>query len=396
MSSKTVNASSVDIIDPQERESVNADIRIDVALVLPIVEEESMSDIKIDLDYGTISKTVNDYINSNVIDSRIDKINYTLSVPDLPDSQATQNLKEALMGSVQEISSADKDIKVENDAINSPKVTKTFELSVEENVYIDSNNVNTSSVSKERKDSSMKDETNNSNVNNAGNLVVKNASPKSEWSNSTNQESNEISKSLNSENTVQANHKIILNREDTVEAIKSLGDSMDSGMGVTETKAFATTRVGDNGKIYSNPHARGNQYYKITGHISDSTAVKKLGTAGKLISAGATVTKTYDEYQKTTDDIERGKIVGVAVGEYGASWVAGTGATAATSAVLVSVAGVFGVATAPLTIIVIAGCAIVAGALARNAAATPGRNIREKAGEKIMQTWKNTSQKTNK
>lgn len=394
MSNKTINASSVDIFERQEKESIDSDIKIDIAVVLPLLDDD-VENLKIDFDYGTIAKTVNDYINRDVIDCRIERINYSLSVPDLPDASATINLRDALMGSVQEISTSAGEISIENKAINNNKVTKTFELSIVQNVYLENNPEENTIAAKKTEKSASKYIENSFPTGDNRDLVIKSASPTLYWTNPAIIEASPTSAPKEkSENIAQSFPKVTINREDTIETAKKIGDGIDSGMGITNNRVFNTTNVGNNGKLYSNPHARGNQYYKITGNIGESKAVKRLGTAGKLISYSATATKAYGEYQKATTDTEKGRVIGGTIGEVGTGIAAGWGASAATSAVLVTVAGAFGVATAPVTIVIIAGCAIIAGVAASNAAEPYGRNVGEKAGEKAIETWKSISKNT--
>lgn len=393
MGNVIINASNVDVCERQEKELMQTDIQVDVAVVLPILEKEMSSEVKIDLDYSTITKTVNDYINRNVIDARIEKINYTLTIPDMPDAAVTQNLKGVLTGDLNEISTSKGCVKVKNDAINSDKVTKVFELSVEETVYIKN----------AAEDKQLKT---GSGANQANELVIKSADSKLYW---TNAEPNSIiqnapDRKLYLENTPTGNSNnpkqvVSSNHSDSVSVAQKLGDGLNAGMEITKTEAFKTTRVGTNDKVYTNPYARGNQHYKIVGNIKDMKSVKVLGNAGKLISIGSTYAQLSEDWQQAETAVERAKAVGGTVGELGAGFIAGNAATAATTAVLVSVAGALGVATAPATIVIIAGCAIVAGVAASNAAEQPGRELGEKAGEKVREQavdmWNFVSEKWN-
>ncbi len=412
MGNKTINASIVDVCERQERELIQSDIQVDVAVVLPILEEETLSEVKMDLDYATIVKTVNEYINRNVIDARIETINYTLTIPDMPDTAVTQNLKEVLIGDKNEISTFKGNVKVKNDAINNDKVTKVFELSVEETVYIENvvedkqlrkeNGANHTNANNLIKKSLSTTDSKQTSMQSNAELVIKSADSKLYWTNAEPKLiiQNAPARKLYLENTSTENSNnpkqdVSINHSDSISVVKKLGDGLGAGMGVTETGVFKTTRVGDNGKVYTNPNARGNQYYKIVGNIKDMKSVKVLGNAGKLISFGATCAQVSEDVKQAETAVEQFKVVGRAGGEYVAGFIAGTAATFATSAVLVTVAGALGVATAPATIVIIAGCAIVAGIAASNAAEQPGREFGEKAGVKAMETWNVFSEKWN-
>ena len=120
----TTDARQVAIMKPKEQESIKAKVKVDIAVVLP--EDIGKDDI-IELKYD----------ERYTIDPRISEVEYILTTPKFSNDKTTNDLKEVLTGETTEIKTLEDTIKVENDAITDEKVTLKFELSVEENIYLD-------------------------------------------------------------------------------------------------------------------------------------------------------------------------------------------------------------------------------------------------------------------
>lgn len=391
--SNVVDAKSVDKTRTKEQESICAEVNVDVAVVLP---SDFPPDAQVELQYDVITKAVDAYIERYTIDARIDKVNYNLSTPKLLDEEATNNLEGALTGTISEITNSKGDMHVENDAICDDKVTLTFELSVEENVYLDesveipSDEINSQQVEKTSSQKFVPQNQVSPNVKSQqnGDLIIQSAEPKLYWQNAP----SNIYKGPKS--------SIIISevKDTVVDYSNKISSGVDSAMGSVSPERFDTANVrkykqnlryGDNGRVYTNPNARGNQYYKIAGTLSDNKAVSRLGTAGKVISYGTTIYKASEDYSKATTPQEKGRVVGATTGKVAAGTAAGTVASVATTAVLVTIAGAAGVAAAPVTLIVIAGCSIVAGVAASSAVEGVGEEIGGNAGVGAVNLWQN-------
>ena len=372
----------------EEQELLTAKVNADVAIVLPVDVEP---DAQFELQYDAISETINNYIERYTIDARVEKVEYNLSSPELSDKDATNNLKESLTGTTDEITTSKGTIHIENDAIKDNKVTLTFKLSVEENVYLDesdenpSDEINCRQVAKTSSQNPVPQNNVSSNVNSQrnGDLIIQTAEPKLYWQSAPKAElywqnaPSNISKEAKSKIKISDEVK-----DKVVDYSNIIGSGVDSAMG-----SVPELRYGNNGRIYTNPNARGNQYYKIAGTLSDSKAVSRLGKAGKVISYGTTIYRAGEEYSKASTSQEKGRVVGATTGKVAAGTAAGAVASVATTAVLVTIAGAAGVATAPVTLIVIAGCSIFAGVAASSAVEGVGEEIGGNAGAWAVNKW---------
>ena len=372
----------------EEQELLTAKVNADVAIVLPVDVEP---DAQFELQYDAISETINNYIERYTIDARVEKVEYNLSSPELSDKDATNNLKESLTGTTDEITTSKGTIHIENDAIKDNKVTLTFKLSVEENVYLDesdenpSDEINCRQVAKTSSQNPVPQNNVSSNVNSQrnGDLIIQSAEPKLYWQSAPKAElywqnaPSNISKEAKSKIKISDEVK-----DKVVDYSNIIGSGVDSAMG-----SVPELRYGNNGRIYTNPNARGNQYYKIVGTLSDSKAVSRLGKAGKVISYGTTIYRAGEEYSKASTSQEKGRVVGATTGKVVVGTVAGNVASVATTAVLVTIAGAAGVATAPVTLIVIAGCSIFAGVAASSAVEGVGEEIGGNAGAWAVNKW---------
>ena len=372
----------------EEQELLTAKVNADVAIVLPVDVEP---DAQFELQYDAISETINNYIERYTIDARVEKVEYNLSSPELSDKDATNNLKESLTGTTDEITTSKGTIHIENDAIKDNKVTLTFKLSVEENVYLDesdenpSDEINCRQVAKSSSQNPVPQNNVSSNVNSQrnGDLIIQSAEPKLYWQSAPKAElywqnaPSNISKEAKSKIKISDEVK-----DKVVDYSNIIGSGVDSAMG-----SVPELRYGNNGRVYTNPNARGNQYYKIVGTLSDSKAVSRLGKAGKVISYGTTIYRASEEYSKASTSQEKGRVVGATTGKVVVGTVAGNVASVATTAVLVTIAGAAGVATAPVTLIVIAGCSIFAGVAASSAVEGVGEEIGGNAGAWAVNKW---------
>ena len=372
----------------EEQELLTAKVNADVAIVLPVDVEP---DAQFELQYDAISEAINNYIERYTIDARVEKVEYNLSSPELSDKDATNNLKESLTGTTDEITTSKGTIHIENDAIKDNKVTLTFKLSVEENVYLDesdenpSDEINCRQVAKSSSQNPVPQNNVSSNVNSQrnGDLIIQSAEPKLYWQSAPKAElywqnaPSNISKEAKSKIKISDEVK-----DKVVDYSNIIGSGVDSAMG-----SVPELRYGNNGRIYTNPNARGNQYYKIVGTLSDSKAVSRLGKAGKVISYGTTIYRAGEEYSKASTSQEKGRVVGATTGKVVVGTVAGNVASVATTAVLVTIAGAAGVATAPVTLIVIAGCSIFAGVAASSAVEGVGEEIGGNAGAWAVNKW---------
>ena len=372
----------------EEQELLTAKVNADVAIVLPVDVEP---DAQFELQYDAMSETLNNYIERYTIDARVEKVEYNLSSPELSDKDATNNLKESLTGTTDEITTSKGTIHIENDAIKDNKVTLTFKLSVEENVYLDesdenpSDEINCRQVAKSSSQNPVTQNNVSSNVNSQrnGDLIIQTAEPKLYWQSAPKAElywqnaPSNISKEAKSKIKISDEVK-----DKVVDYSNIIGSGVDSAMG-----SVPELRYGNNGRVYTNPNARGNQYYKIAGTLSDSKAVSRLGTAGKVISYGTTIYRASEEYSKASTSQEKGRVVGATTGKVVVGTVAGNVASVATTAVLVTIAGAAGVATAPVTLIVIAGCSIFAGVAASSAVEGVGEEIGGNAGAWAVNKW---------
>ena len=370
-----VGADSVNKKKAEEQELLTAKVNADVAIVLPVDVEP---DAQFELQYDAISETINNYIERYTIDARVEKVEYNLSSPELSDKDATNNLKESLTGTTDEITTSKGTIHIENDAIKDNKVTLTFKLSVEENVYLDesdenpSDEINCRQVAKTSSQNPVPQNNVSSNVNSQrnGDLIIQSAEPKLYWQSAPKAElywqnaPSNISKEAKSKIKISDEVK-----DKVVDYFNIIGSGIDSAMG-----SVPDLKYGNNGRVYANPNARGNQYYKIVGTLSDSKAVSLLGKAGKVISYGTTIYRAGEEYSKASTSQEKGRVVGATTGKVVVGTVAGNVASVATTAVLV-------------TLIVIAGCSIFAGVAASSAVEGVGEEIGGNAGAGAVNLW---------
>lgn len=404
-----VGADSVNKAKANEQELLTAKVNADVAVVLPIDVEP---DAQIELQYDTITEAINNYVERYTIDARIEIVEYNLSSPKLPDQEATNNLKDSLTGAKDEINTSNGAIHVENDAIIDNKVTLTFELSIEENVYLEgSDEIPYDEDNHDQKPKQSPEKTTpennilpNSNSQPQKELILTSAEPKLYWQSAPkaklyweNAPSSIASESKHCKISVSKEV-----RDNAVEYSNKIASGVDSAMDSVSVGRFDSANVreykqnlrhGTNGRVYTNPNARGNQYYRIAGTLSDSKAVKRLGTAGKVISYGTTIYKASEEYSNASTSQEKGRVVGATTGKIAAGTAAGTVASVATTAVLVTIAGAAGVATAPVTLIVIAGCSIVAGVAASSAVESFGEKIGGNAGAGAVNLWQSLTNK---
>lgn len=398
-----IGASLISKNERKVQELLGAEIEVDIAVVLPYDIE---SKAKMDLDYNAITHAVNDYIERYTIDSRIDEVNYKLSIPKLPDEEATENLKDVLTGERNEINTQKGIIHVDNSAITNNKVTKKFELSIEENVYLnkpEENNrpkrdesqlINLQQQENVSKTTSTKKQPVISNADSNNKLIIKSSEPQLYWENADSEQlyiknadpyilnfskDNFLSKELK--------EKIV---NDSINCSNTIGAGLDTAMDSTSSKALNHVRVGDNGRIYFKEHARGNGSYKIVGKLADNKVVKRLGIGGKALSYGSTAVQTKIEFDKAESAQEKGKIIGASVGKIGIGTAAGASAAAVTTTVLIAIAGT---AAAPVTLVIIAGCSIVAATAASSAAEKYGEEWGGTIGEKTVEMWQNREKK---
>lgn len=401
MSTSFIDAKEVDKEKQKEQEFLKAEVKADIAVVLPVFPENEVSDIQIELDYDTITKAINDYIERYTIDPRINEIEYELSTPNLPDEKATNNLKEVLTGETDEITTSNDIIQVDNNAINDEKVILKFELSVEETVYLDENgeivpqeNGGPLSKNSSLQKTSVSPSTKSSQpIYNQPKkeLVIQSTQPQLYWQNAPSAQLYWQNAPSNDFQSTNSSYLV----ENSLDTIGSMGSGMDEAMGSIGTieEMGGYLKLGNNGRVYTNPQARGGKYYKIVGNVSDSKLVKRLGTAGKILSYGTTVIQTGIDYSQAETPQEKGRIVGASVGKVTSGIAAGTVASTITTAALISIATVAGVATAPVTLVVVAGCSIIASVMAANAVEKYGEDIGGNVGEMTVDYLKNKTKK---
>lgn len=413
-----MNAVGGQVVNKEEKkecESIKANVKTEVAVVLPLLPDNMEPDFQLELDYDTITQAVNDYIERYTIDSRINEIEYQLSTPRLPDENATNNLKGSLTGEIDKIIASTNTIQVDNKAIADEKVTLKFELSFKEDIYLNENDEKGKEKQKEHQlgstfpqkggvMSSAKKSQPTENKLAGGELIIQSSDPQLYWQNAPSAQlywQNAPSNIIPLFNSNQ-NNRTPCNDEKVLENIKNFGAGLDEAMGSTDTlesgpkifgkqiaKGKGYVKVGDNGRVYTNSHARGNQYYKIAGDFSKNKYVKNLGWAGKTISWGTEVYQDSVKYSQADSPQKKGKVLGEAVGKITSGGIAGGAASTITSGVLIAVAGAAGVASAPLTIVVIAGCSIALGVIASNFAEQYGEDIGGKVGEGVVKWWNN-------
>ena len=381
----TTDARQVAIMKPKEQEFIKAKVKVDIAVVLP--EDIGKDDI-IELKYDSITKAVNEYVERYTIDPRISEVEYILTTPKFSNDKTTNDLKEVLTGETTEIKTLEDIIKVENDAITDEKVTLKFELSVEENIYLDNDDneqnkdirqeTSSASISSKRKSEKEVE------------LVIQNSEHTLYWQNASQvqiyQQYAPSSIKNDSIFTPKEDYLTQNTKEHIIDYSNIIGSGIDNAMDSIPKK---NVRVGDNGRIYTNPNARGNKYYKIVGNLADNKAVKRLGMAGKIISYGSTIIKTTEDYSKATTAKEKGRVVGASIGKIATGAVAGTLATTTTTTVLIMIAGVAGIAMTPVTLVVIAGCSIIMGVAASNVAEGYGELYGGDVGVKAVEVLKN-------
>jgi hypothetical protein len=100
------------------------------------------------------------------------------------------------------------------------------------------------------------------------------------------------------------------------------------------------------------------------------------------------------KYSRAETSQERGRVLGSSIGQVSSGMIAGAIASTVTSTILVSIAVAAGVSTAPVTVVVIAGCSIIAGVAASNAVEQYGKDIGGSIGEKSVELWQNGVNKT--
>lgn len=404
--------------EKKEQESIKADVKAEIAVVLPILPENTESRIKIELDYDTITQVVNDYIERYTIDPRINEIDYQLSTPNLPDEDATNNLKECLTGETGKVTTFNDIIQVDNKAIVDEKVTLTFELSVEENVYLDDNS-ETPQSQQDKHQSENSSQTNTRSAHSTktslptdnqpkGELVIQSSDSNLYWQNAPSAQLywENAPTDVSHPSKIPQYNRTPITDEVVQDTIKNTGSGVysamestkgiESGIRIGNIKIGRSgyVKVGDNGRVYTNPHARGSQYYKIVGDFSNNKTVKNLGIAGKVVSYGTTTIQTGIKVSQAETSQEKGRIIGAAVGKVSSGALVGTAATMATSAILISIATAAGVAAAPVTIVVIAGCSIIASVAASNAVEQYGEEVGGNIGEEVVDIGQNVLNKT--
>lgn len=406
-----MNETGADIANKEElkeQETIKTTVPVDIAVVLPILPKEIESDFQIELDYDEITKAVNDYIERYTIDPRIDGINYQLSTPQLPDENATNKLRESLSGETDEIITSNEVIHVDNDAITDEKVTLRFELSVEENVYMDetserpkslrdkdqSENLSRPTPSSVHSTKASQPTTNQQ----KGELIIKSADSQLYWQNGPSAQLywQNAPSNISQPSNIAQNNRTSVTDEEVLDDLNKIGSGLDGAMGSTERiesgvkvgniriGSSGYVKVGDNGRVYTNPYQRGNQYYKIVGNFSNNAYVRGLGLFGKIVSYGTTGVQMGIKCSHAETSQEKGRIWGSSIGKISSGMIAGAIASTVTSTVLVSIAVAAGVSTAPVTIVVIAGCSIMAGVAASNAVEQYGEDIGGNIGEEVV------------
>ena len=417
MNTSIIYATTINKEEKKEQESIRAKVKANIAVVLPVFSENEESDIQIELDYDTITKVVDDYIGRYIIDPRIDEIEYELSIPKLPDEKATDNLKKVLTGETNKITTSESILQVDNKAIANDKVTLTFKLSVEENVYLDENadaepqkqgvhqleNISqqyANSVPSAKLSQPINDQSEDE-------LIIQSPNSQLFWQNDSSSQLYWQNAALNvspQSNTSQYNNS--LSTEETLDTIKTIGSGLKSGMDSTKTiegpnlvsrifkQKGGYVKVGDNGQVYTNPYARGNNYYKIAGDFSKNKYVKGLGIFGKVVNYGTTLYQTVIDSSQAETLQKKGRVWGASVGKVTSGTIAGAVASWVTSAILITIAGAAGVAAAPVTIVIIAGCSIMAGVAASNAVEQYGEDLGGNIGEEAIDLGQNVLNKT--
>jgi len=422
MSSNFIDASSVSVQKQEERESEKAKVKADVAIVVPM---DVAPDARFDLDYDGITKAINDFVERQTIDPRVSKIEYELSTPELPDKNATDNLKGTLTGNKSKVETPEEVVKVDNDAIKDDKVTLKFELSVEETVILDEtdnakNNQQKQSPKPETTDhkaqnpekSKAATEKTKQQINNnqsKGDLYIQSAEPKLYiqsaptkqlyWENAP--QKNLEMRAVPENNDILDNAGLKNNNrieDEDVSTIRTSGDVIDSAMDPLTSHKYDSAEVkkvkqsikvrSKGGKwwnltdnVYNNPKFKGNQYVKMVA-LSDTKAVKVLGRIGKPINYGAVLVQTGYNLRGTSTWRERGEIIGEGIGKVSTGMVAGSVAYAVTTAVLISIVGT---AAAPATLIIIAGCAIVSSIVVSNVVEEHGGDLGKRIGTEVLQ-----------
>lgn len=399
-----IGASLISENERKEQELLGAEIEVDISVVLP---HDIESKVKIDFDYKAITHAVNDYIERYTIDSRIDKVNYKLSIPTLPDEEATENLKDVLIGERNEINTPNGIIHVDNSAIANSKVTKKFELSIEENVYLnkpEENNqlkrdesqlLNSRQQENVSKTSSSKNKQPViSNAHPKNELIIKSSEPQLYWENPNSERLYIKNADPYIFNSSKDNYLSEELRDSILNWSNTIGAGVDTAMDSTSSKALKHAKVGDNSRIYFKEHARGNAYYKIVGKLPKNNVVKFLGKFGKVLSYGSTAIQTKIEFDKAESAQERGKVIGSSVGKIFTGSVVGTCVTAVTTTVFIAIAGP---TATPVTFVLIACGSIILATIASSSAENYGENYGEKLGkflgDKTVEMWQNLEKK---
>ena len=393
-----MNETGADIVnkeDLKESETIEAVIDVDVATVLPTLQEDADSRIQIELDYDAITQIVNDYLERYTIDPRINKIDYHLSTPQLPDEDATNNLEECLTGETRKVTTPNDTIQVDNKAIADDKVTLTFELSVEENVYLEedtespqlkqdwhqsenpsqpSTNSAHSTKASQPKDNHQKSE-----------FIIHSSDSNVYWQNASSAQlywqnaPSYISQNFGNPPT------------EDLDIVRNSFSGIENGMDYGTARRLGYRVTNWNGHDYTT-YTNGNRFYIIAGNYD--RYARYLRNGGRIVNYGTILIQTGIRYSQAKTPHERGRVVGASVGQVSTEIMAGTVASWATSAVLVSIATTVGVATAPATIIVIAGCSIIAGVAASSVVGQYGEDIGGNIGEEAVDLRQNVLNRT--
>ncbi|MCC8174961.1 MAG: hypothetical protein LIO91_00795 [Bacteroidales bacterium] len=389
-------------MERQESEKMGARVEADVALIFPLLGDEvdgklldgSLGeDAHIWIDYPTITNLINDYVERYTIDARIDSVDLHLSTPQLEDQNATENLKEATTGESQIIETEEGSVKVNNDAITDDKVTLTFELSIEENVYLDEQ-LPQSQDSSKKSISSGVNQSDNSATLPGSDLIITSKEPELYWQASPKSELY-IQNIPTTEDTPTFTEALVDVTTETTDTIgKSLSGTEQGLSASVKLRKDLDLKVGSNGKVYQN--FNGNGKVKIIGKVSNNPVVKKAGMVGTAISIASDMPEVVSDYKAAKTDQERGKVVGAEVGKVTASTVAGmagasVGTLLGTAAVSILIGAGLTV-TAPVSLVIVGGCAIVGAAYASSASESKGKEIGGKAGEGVVNTWKSWTQ----
>ena len=368
MSYNYIDAKDIVCQPPVERELIDVTLNVDFIDVIPVYPytDNTSNFIKqpilpmSKLDYRSISKVTNDFVEQFTINPNIKSIKVAITLPEEESEKAKESFKECLVDCKRTINIDGNEINIDNNALKEDNVTKLFKIGISENIYLQTSKPPKVKQKKQNKEREIPLE------------------PMKKTDNKVNLSQDDIDFIQTLKDPLRVYFEDTLNNSSTMyDAVSNFSE--------IATDTNSDIKLGSNGKLYYNEMEKGNQYYKITGKLSN---VAKMGSnIGSLAQLGSFI-MGLPNFQKDLDSAntveqvlsisgeKTGELIGgLAGGSIGAkigNWMG------CIVVVGLAVSGV--VVSTPVVLVIVGGTTVIGGIVGAMSGGELGKNIGKTMG----------------